>query len=99
MKKKRTLYECSHARVKGERILCRKGHPFSLKTDDGSIDIKRLARGEPLALNICQGCADFDSMGAPIPEEERGWLKQKELTKHGAIARETLREAVAAGRR
>jgi hypothetical protein len=38
-------------------------------------------------------------MGPPIPEEERGWLKQKEVGKHGATARETLREAVAAGRR
>ncbi len=99
MRKKRALYDCSHARVKGERILCRKDHPFSLKTDDGSIDVKRLARGEPLQLDICQGCADFDSMGPPVPEEERGWLKQKEVAKHVAAARETLREAVAAGRR
>ncbi len=97
MKKKRALYDCSHARVKGERILCRKDHPFSLKTDDGSIDVKRLARGEPLQLDICQGCADFDSMGPPIPEEERGWLKQKEAPRNGGSNRETLREAVAPG--
>jgi hypothetical protein len=34
MKNKRTLYECSHARVTGERIRCRHGHPFSLKSED-----------------------------------------------------------------
>ncbi len=79
MKKKRAVYDCAHARVKGERILCRKDHPFSLKTDDGSIDVKRLARGEPLQLDICQGCADFDSMGPPIPEEDRGWVKQNRV--------------------
>ena len=97
MKKKRALYDCSHARVKGERILCRKDHPFSLKTDDGSIDVKRLARGEPLQLDICQGCADFDSMGPPIPEEERGWLKKEEAPRNGGSNRENLREAVAPG--
>jgi hypothetical protein len=60
MKNKRTLYECSHARVTGERIRCRHGHPFSLKSEDGGIEVKRLARGEPLALDICQACGDFD---------------------------------------
>ena len=54
MRNKRTLYECSHARVTGERIRCRHGHPFSLKSEDGGIEVKRLARGEPLALDICQ---------------------------------------------
>ncbi len=95
MKKKRTLYECSHALVKGERIRCRSGHPFSLKSEDGGIEVRRLTRGEPLALNICQACVDFDCMGPPIPDDERGWLKEKEAAKHGATARETLREAVA----
>ena len=71
MKKKRTLYECSHARVKGERIRCHCGHPLSLKSEDGGIELKRLANGEPLALNICQVCGDFDRMGPPVPEEAR----------------------------
>ncbi len=73
MKKKRTLYECSHACVQGERIRCRHNHPFSLKSEDEGIEVKRLAAGEPLALNICQACGDFTRMGPPIPEEARGW--------------------------
>ena len=72
---KRTLYECSHARVKGKRIYCDRGYLLSAKSGDGSLDIKRLARGDPLALAVCQGCADFDSMGPPVPQEERGWVK------------------------
>ena len=95
MKKKRTLYECSHARVTGERIRCRHGHPFSLKSEDGGVEVKRLARGEPLALNICQACSDFDRIGSPVPEEERGWLKVKETVKHDATNRKVLREAMA----
>lgn len=74
---KRTLYECSHARVRGGRIYCDKGYVFSLKSNNGGLDVKRLARGDPLALTVCQGCPDFDSMGPPIPEEERGWVKKK----------------------
>jgi hypothetical protein len=74
MKKKRTLYECSHARVNGERIKCRLGHQFSLNKD-GGISLIMLARGEPLAFSACQGCSDFDCMGKPIPKETRGWLE------------------------
>ncbi len=99
MKKKRTLYECSHARVIGERIRCRQGHPFSLKSEDEGIEARRLARGEPLALNICQACSDFDCMGPPVPEEKRGWLKKEEAPRNGGSNREILREAVAPGRR
>ena len=76
--KKRTLYECSHARVNGDRIRCCKGHPLLVRTEDSGIDVRRLARGEPLAYNICQSCPDYDCMGPPIPPEERGWLKKKE---------------------
>jgi len=49
-----------------------------VRTDDNGIDVRRLARGEPLAYNICQSCPDFDGMGPPVPSEERGWLKKKE---------------------
>ena len=76
--KKRPLYECAHARVNGDRIRCRKGHPLLVRTEDNGIDVKRLARGEPLAYNICQRCPDYDCMGPPVPAEERGWLKKKE---------------------
>jgi len=76
--KKRTLYECAHARVNGDRIRCRKGHPLLVRTEDNGIAVKRLARGEPLAYNICQSCPDFDCVGPPVPTEERGWLKKKE---------------------
>lgn len=72
---KRTLYDCSHARVKSERIYCDRGHVLSSKSGNGGLDIKRLARGDPLALAVCQDCPDFDSMGPAIPEGERGWLK------------------------
>jgi hypothetical protein len=75
--KKRTLYDCYHARVNGGRIYCRKGYTLSAKSGNGHIDIRRLARGEPLALAVCQKCADFDSMGPPVPPEERGWLKKR----------------------
>ena len=76
-KGKRTLYECSHARVYGERIRCRKGHPLLTRSEDGGIAIRRLARGEPLSYSICQGCPDFDCMGPPVPPQEKGWLKKK----------------------
>ena len=76
---KRDLYRCFHAKVKGNRIYCTKGHPLSLKSSDGSLDIKRLIRGEPLALGVCQECSDFDCMGPPIPEEDRGWVKHNRM--------------------
>lgn len=73
----RTLYECSHAKVSGSRIYCEKGYLFSLKSDKGGLDIKRLARGDPLALAVCQECSDFVGIGPPIPPAERGWLRKK----------------------
>jgi len=75
---KRTLYECSHARVKGGYIRCRRGHWLVPKSEDGSIGIGRLVRGQPLAFLVCQNCPDFDEMGPPVPPEEKGWLKKKE---------------------
>jgi len=94
MKKKRTLYECSHACVKGERIRCRQGHPFSLKSEDGGIEVKRLAGGEPLALNICQACGDFDRMGPPVPEEARGWPKKENTSRNSVSDRGAQLETV-----
>jgi len=75
--KKRTLYECAHARVKGESIYCFKGHSLYPRSGNGHLDISRLDRGQRLALNVCQDCPEFDSMGPPVPPEERGWLKKK----------------------
>lgn len=74
---KRTLYECSHARVRGDHIYCSKGHGLVPKSADGSIGIGRLARGDPLAFQVCQKCPDFDRMGPPVPKEERGWRSEK----------------------
>ena len=78
--KKRTLYECSHARVTGDYIYCRRGHPMSSKPGNGHLDISRLARGQRLAFEVCQNCPDYDCLGPPVPPEERGWL-EKEVTK------------------
>ncbi|MDO8637012.1 MAG: hypothetical protein Q7R34_12420 [Dehalococcoidia bacterium] len=46
MKKKRTLYECSHARVQGRRICCDKGYPLSPQPGDGRLDIRQVAEGK-----------------------------------------------------
>ena len=78
--KKRTLYECSHARVTGDWIYCRRGHTMSSKPGNGHLDIRRLARGQRLAFDVCQSCPDYDCLGPPVPPEERGWL-EKEVTK------------------
>jgi len=75
--KKRTLYECAHARVKGESIYCFKGYSLYPRSGNGHLDIRRLARGQGLALSVCQDCPEFDLMGPPVPPEERGWLKKK----------------------
>lgn len=95
MNKKRTLYECSHARVNEKRIYCSQGYPLLPESGDGSLDTLHLEKGEQLALKICQQCIHFDSMGPPVPVEERGWLKVKEMVKHDTTNREALREAVA----
>jgi hypothetical protein len=97
MKKKRTLYECSHALVKDKRIYCDRGYPLSHQPGDGSLDVQNLAEGKPLAPKVCRQCGDFDSMGLPIPEEERGWLKinAKEVKGHDEIDWEPLRKALA----
>jgi len=71
----RTLYECSHARVYGNRIYCDKGYRLSGVSRDGSLDLDWLERGRPLAMAVCQDCPDFDYMGTPVPNSEKGWLK------------------------
>jgi hypothetical protein len=53
---------------------------MSSKTGNGHLDIRRLARGQRLAFDVCQSCPDYDFLGPPVPPEERGWLK-KEVTK------------------
>jgi len=95
MKQKRTLYECSHARVRGRRIRCDKGYLLSSQPGDGCLDIHQLEEGRQMAPKTCQQCNDFDRMGPPVPEGERGWLNMKEVITHGATHRKTLREAVA----
>ena len=77
--KKRTLYECSNGRVKGELIYCRKGYTLSPWPDNGHLNIEALARGSRLAFKPCQNCLDFDCIGPPVPPEERGWLKKEEM--------------------
>jgi len=74
--RERSLYDCYHARVRGDHIYCQKGHLFHNNgRQNGSISIKRLAKGAPLVMSICQECADFESMGEPLSSEERGWLR------------------------
>jgi hypothetical protein len=75
--KKLTLYECFHARVRGDRIYCDAGLNLSPTSVDGTLDVRRLARGEPLAMSICQGCVYFERMGPPLSPDERGWLNGK----------------------
>ena len=76
--KKRTLYECFNARVKGDTIYCCKGYQLFPQPGNGHLNIERLAMGSRLAFKPCQHCPDFDCMGPPVPPEERGWLKEDE---------------------
>ena len=88
----RSLYECFHARVRGNYIYCQKGHPFHNNgSGNGTINIQRLASGRPLVMSVCQDCEDFECMGGAIPSEERGWLRG--TAKYGATAWEN-REAL-----
>ena len=96
-KKRRTLYECTHARVGTGRIYCSQKYPLSQASLDGSLDIHHLEEGKQLAPKVCQQCGDFDCMGPPVPEEERGWLRitTKEVKRHDEIDWEPLRKALA----
>ena len=74
---KRNLYQCSHAKVLGDRIHCTIGRPLST-TKDKTIPVLRLIRGEPLELTICQKCLNYEELGPPILKDERGWMTVKE---------------------
>ena len=69
--RKRSLYECFNARVSGLWIYCAEGHP--LQSGSLKLHIRRLERGDPLALHACQKCPDFDEICPPLSKEERGW--------------------------
>lgn len=68
-----SLYQCLNAKVKGDKIYCAKGHSFNKKATDGTIHTRRLQRGTPLELAVCQSCEDYNNMGPPVPAKERGW--------------------------
>ena len=69
-----SIYQCFNARVKYDAIYCAKRHCLG-QNKEGTVDIKRLMRGEPMELRICQLCKDFDEMGPSVSKEDRGWLK------------------------
>lgn len=71
-KVKRSLYQCFHAKVIGNKIKCAKG--FFL-TPTETVNIERLKRGSPLELDICQDCLEYLEMGPPVLPGERGWLE------------------------
>ena len=79
IKKKRTLYECANARVKGQKIYCRRGYPLSRAKADGRLDIRWLAEGHQLSMAVCQHCGDFSRLGMAMAEDQRGWLKKEEI--------------------
>lgn len=73
--KERSLYQCSHAIVEGSKgkrqdcmIICSAGRKFP----DGT-NYYHLAKGKRLEFTVCQECPDFDLMGPPVPDGERGW--------------------------
>lgn len=69
----RSLYQCFHAKVIGEKVHCAKGH--KLPSNAGAFSTYwALAHGAPLIMSCCQNCNDYDEMGPPIPANERGWL-------------------------
>lgn len=72
-KKKISLYDCSHAKVSDDIIVCEEG--FFLSLASHSISIKELRRGDPLVKRICQKCEHCDQMdgGEVLPEDRGGW--------------------------
>ena len=92
MKIKRTLYECTHARIKANRIYCDQGYHLSSKSLNGSLQAEHIAKGLVLAPAVCQKCIDFDSMGPPLPEEERGWRHARKVLSRSLNIGETAPE-------
>lgn len=79
--KERSLYQCSHAIVQGSKgtsrdcmIECSAKHKFP----DGT-NYFHLSNGKRLEFTVCQECPDFDLMGPPVPDGERGWTNTKLL--------------------
>lgn len=73
---KRSLYQCSYAKVLNDGIYCAKGKILHPTSTNGHIHIRHLIKGKPLELRICQDCLDYDCMGPPVPAGERGWYKK-----------------------
>ena len=72
---KRSLYQCFHAKVLGDKIYCSEGYRLAGSSSNmNDLNINRLVRGTPLGLAICQKCKDYLEAGPPIPKSERGWL-------------------------
>lgn len=72
MARKRSLYECSQARVMNSMIYCAAGHSLN-----APIGMRQLVRGEPLQLRACQDCPDFEGIGEPVPAKDRGWYRSR----------------------
>ena len=71
----RSLYCCGHAIVKGDSITCNVGKALAGK-NSRTLHIRKLMRGDPLELHVCQACFYFDSIGEPVPDGERGWITE-----------------------
>jgi len=69
--RKRSLYECFNAKVKGDQIYCAKGN--TLQTMSTKPLIRQLERGASLICSVCQDCPNFDRMGPPLRKDERGY--------------------------
>ena len=69
--RKRSLYECFNAKVKGDQIYCAKGN--TLQTMGTEPLLRQLERGAPLTCNVCQDCPNFDRMGPPLRKNDRGY--------------------------
>jgi hypothetical protein len=67
-----SLYECFNARVIGKKIYCKKGHFLFVGLIEVGYDDLRL--GEPLHCDSCRNCPDFDRIGDPISERDKGWI-------------------------
>ena len=65
----RSLYDCSNAVVEDGMVKCRRGHELK-----APIGLRQVMLGEPLVVNECQRCRDFDPMGPPVDARERGWV-------------------------